>query len=268
MVNRVQYENVRSKVDCDYKTSTGLQHMVFEGNPGTGKTTVARLLGKIYHSFGLLKKGHLVEVSRSDLVAGFVGQTALKTKEKIRDALDGVLFVDEAYSLYQGYGSDFGHEAIDTLVKAMEDYRDRLVVIAAGYPLQMTDFIASNPGLSSRFAIKVHFPDFDTLELGEILMNFAQREKYILTHEVLEGACRYLEYTRQLEEYFGNARSVRNLFEEMKGRLAARIMNTITLEGKSAPDPDEMVRFSLDDIPILAFQKIPANVTSPFQSNA
>ncbi len=262
LVERVQYENLRSKVDPDYNPSPGLQHMVFEGNPGTGKTTVARLLGKIYHSLGLLKKGHLVEVARSDLVAGYIGQSALKSKEKIRDALDGVLFIDEAYSLNQGYGSDFEHEAIDTLVKTMDDYRNRLVVITAGYPEQMTELIASNPGLSSRFGLKVHFPDFNILELGEILMNFAQREKYLLPPEVLEGACRYLEYLRQVEDNFGNARSVRNLFEEMKGALAARIMNTIMLEGKSTPDPDELVRFSLDDIPILAFQRIPANVLS------
>ncbi len=257
LVIRAQYENLRVKVDSNYTTNTGLQHMVFEGNPGTGKTTVARLLGKIYHSLGLLRKGHLVEVSRSDLVAGHVGQTALKTKEKIKEALDGILFVDEAYSLNQATGNDFGHEAIDTLVKSMEDYRHRLVVVVAGYPRQMAEFIASNPGLSSRFAVIIHFPDFSARELMEILINLARSEKYSLTPQVLEEAYRYLEFTWQAQDNYGNARAVRNLFDGMKAALAARIMNRIMREGNGALDPGEMVRFTTGDIPRPAFLRIP-----------
>ena len=225
LINRLFYEQTRREADPAYSASMGFHHMVFVGNPGTGKTTVARLVGEIYRSIGLLRKGHCVEVSRSDLVAGYVGQTALKTKEKVREALDGVLFIDEAYSLSRISENDFGREAIDTLVKSMELYRSRLIVIAAGYPDPMDSFLSSNPGLRSRFPTILQFPDFSISELGEILGRLARRETYILPEQVLAEAQNYLEQSQDLAASFGNARSVQELYEHMKTHLASRIMS-------------------------------------------
>jgi Cdc6-like AAA superfamily ATPase len=154
------------------------RHLVFTGNPGTGKTTVARLVAEIYRSLGLLERGQLVETDRSGLVAGYVGQTAERTAEVVRSALDGVLLIDEAYALARGDGRDYGQEAIDTLVKLMEDHRDRLVVIVTGYPDEMSTFIEANPGLSSRFPRTIHFPDYDTAELLAIAHHTASESNY------------------------------------------------------------------------------------------
>jgi SpoVK/Ycf46/Vps4 family AAA+-type ATPase len=188
-----------------------------------------------------------VEVSRADLVAGYVGQTAIKTTERIKEALDGVLFIDEAYALARQSMHDFGQEAIDTLVKAMEDYRERLVVIVAGYPSPMEDFLLSNPGLHSRFANRIPFDDYSTDELGQILENLARGEGYILPGEVKQKAARHLEMLRRTEIHFGNGRAVRNLFGQMKMLLARRLM------GKSGTteslDKETLVTFSLEDVP-------------------
>ncbi len=201
-----------------------LQHMLFTGSPGTGKTSVARLMGEFYRNLGLLKKGHLVEVSRADLVAGYVGQTALKTAEKIRSALDGVLFIDEAYALDRG-GDDFGAEAIDTLVKAMEDQRDRLVVIAAGYPREMERLLNRNPGLRSRFGPPVVFEPFSLNELQEIFQAALLEEGFELSEGVLEKAGVCLEGQQAQEgERFGNARSALRLVDLVKARLAQRVL--------------------------------------------
>lgn len=201
-------------------------HMVFSGNPGTGKTTVARLMARIYHSLGILSKGQLVEVDRSGLVAGYVGQTALKTKKAIEKALGGVLFVDEAYALNGSSGNDFGQEAIDTILKAMEDHRDDLVVIAAGYDDLMDRFIHSNPGLESRFNRFLHFEDYTPEELLTIFKLRCEKGCYELEEEA-EGLVRdFLQEENRDPESFGNARGVRNVFERVlvsqANRLAGR----------------------------------------------
>lgn len=249
LVYRVQYENTRRKFDPNYRASTSLEHLVFIGNPGTGKTTAARLIGRIYHSLGRLRKGHCLEVSRADLVAGYVGQTAIKTTERIKEALDGVLFIDEAYALASQSGNDFGHEAIDTLVKAIEDHRERLVVIVAGYPGPMQDFLLSNPGLNSRFANRVTFSEYSPAELGEILVNLAVIEGYILPDKVQQRATASLEMLRRKEIHFGNGRAVRNLFGEMKMLLARRLMVRLDISETLDIDHETLVTFTLEDVP-------------------
>jgi SpoVK/Ycf46/Vps4 family AAA+-type ATPase len=225
-----------------------LEHLVFIGNPGTGKTTASRLVGKIYHSLGRLRKGHCVEVSRADLVAGYVGQTAIKTTERIKEALDGVLFIDEAYALARQSANDFGQEAIDTLVKAIEDYRNRLVVIVAGYPGPLNDFLISNPGLSSRFASRITFADYSAGELLQILSNLAASEGYILPEEAKQKVSRYLETLRLTEIHFGNGRAARNLFGEMKMLLARRLMQSHA-QASQTMDKETLVTFSMEDVP-------------------
>jgi len=200
-------------------------HMLFLGPPGTGKTTVARLTGKIFQSLGVLSHDHVVEVSRADLVGGYIGQTALKTSAVIDRARGGVLFIDEAYSLARGDsdGRDFGHEAVDTLVQAMENLRGQLVVIAAGYPGPMETFVRSNPGLPSRFTERVTFPDYTDDELGEILRRICDGAGYQLPPEAVDRAVRRFAAQRRLQpESFGNARAARGLFEVMEANLARR----------------------------------------------
>jgi len=190
-------------------------HTVFSGNPGTGKTTVARLLGRIFKALGLIKKGHVVEVSRGDLVAEYVGQTAVKTNAVIDSAMDGILFIDEAYALNKG-GNDFGSEAMETLLKRMEDERGRFVVIVAGYTQEISDFIDSNPGLKSRFSTYIHFADFNSDELLNILKLMIIKAKHQLEFEAEEKCLRYFQFVEKTKDkYFGNARLARNLFEDL-----------------------------------------------------
>ena len=200
-------------------------HSAFTGRPGTGKTTVARLLGEIFAAQGFLAKGHLVETDRAGLVAGFVGQTAGKVDEVVSRALDGLLFIDEAYTLVpEGGGNDFGAEAVDTLLKRMEDYRDRLVVVVAGYPDEMARFLDSNPGLASRFGRRFEFADFDPLELETIFMRFVQDTGMSLTAGA-QGKLRvFLQaaYAAR-DDAFGNGRFVRNIFERALERQADRL---------------------------------------------
>ena len=190
-------------------------HMVFSGNPGTGKTTVARIMARIYHSLGILSKGQLVEVDRSGLVAGYVGQTALKTRKVIDKALGGVLFIDEAYALNGGGDNDFGQEAIDTVLKAMEDHRDDLVVIVAGYTELMRDFIRSNPGLESRFNRFLEFEDYSLDEMMGIFRMRCEKGQYTLAPEAEEAVRQFIAEENTHPETFGNARGVRNLFEKV-----------------------------------------------------
>lgn len=251
LVNRLQVDAARRKQDPGLASSSPLQHLVFTGSPGTGKTTVARLIGQIYHALGLLRRGHCVEVSRADLVAGYVGQTALKTREKIKEALDGVLFIDEAYALDRGGPADFGRESIDTLLKGMEDFRSRLVVIVAGYPEEMERFIRSNPGLKSRSGVVIDFADFSGDELIEILRRKATKEGYIIPAGVAAKIRQYLAVQSKLDhEHFGNARSVNLLFEQMKNRLAERKVRDVQHgHGIGNIVSAELSTFAVEDVP-------------------
>ena len=207
-------------------------HMVFSGSPGTGKTTIARLMARIFHALGILSKGQLVEVDRAGLVAGYVGQTALKTKKAVEKALGGVLFIDEAYALNGSSGNDFGQEAIDTILKAMEDHRDDLVVIAAGYNDLMDRFIHSNPGLESRFNRFLHFEDYSPEELLAIFQMRCNKGCYEL-EEPAAGLVRdFLREENRDPESFGNARGVRNVFERILVCQASRLagQDTVTRE--------------------------------------
>ena len=220
------------------------RHLVFTGNPGTGKTTVARLLGRIYQSLGLLTKGHLVEVDRSGLVAGYMGQTALKTQEVVTRAMDGILFVDEAYSLAKPNGPDYGQEAIDTLLKAMEDHRDRLVVIVAGYPELMEGFLSSNPGLRSRFSRTIHFDDYSLAELEQIYLKMSGDAGYTLGEESkMRLRVALAEAVSRNVSGFGNARGVRNIFELSQVLQADRLA--------SLPNPSryDLAALTASDIP-------------------
>jgi len=198
-------------------------HMVFSGNPGTGKTMIARLMARIYKSLGVLSKGHLVEVDRSQLVAGYVGQTAIKTQEIVEKAKGGVLFIDEAYTLTNRGGMDYGQEAVDTLLKAMEDHRDDLVVIVAGYIELMEEFIHSNPGLESRFNRFLHFPDYTLDEMKDIFKMRCEGSGYALAEDAWDTLAEILAKESKDVKGFGNARGVRNLFEKAIAAQADRL---------------------------------------------
>lgn len=198
-------------------------HMVFSGNPGTGKTTIARMMARIYRSLGVLSKGQLVEVDRSGLVAGYVGQTAAKTSKVVESAMGGVLFIDEAYSLSSKSENDFGLEAIDTLLKAMEDHREDLVVIVAGYDGLMDDFIHSNPGLESRFNRYLHFDDYSVDDMLNILALQLKKGQYVLDNDARAAVRDYIEASNTSSISFGNARGVRNIFEKLLVEQANRL---------------------------------------------
>ena len=222
LVNLMKVRKLREQNDLPVPPMS--LHMVFLGNPGTGKTTVARIVSGLYAAIGVLEKGQLVEVDRSGLVAGYVGQTALKTQEVIKKALGGVLFIDEAYSLASGGENDFGREAIETILKAMEDHRDELIVIVAGYTGPMEKFINSNPGLESRFNKYIFFPDYNGDQLMEMFRIRCKKNGYTLTEEADKAALElFTELYENRSENFGNGRDVRNCFEDMIVRQSNRV---------------------------------------------
>src|SRR5437016_816703 len=208
-------------------------HAVYTGNPGTGKTTVARLMGRIYKSLGVLKKGHLIECDRAALVGEYVGQTAPRTNAVIDSALDGILFIDEAYSLVKEH-EDYGKEAIETLLKRMEDERDRLIVIVAGYPEEMERFIHSNPGLQSRFNRFIEFPDYTPQELCRIFALMCRKNGLTLTPASKEKVLHHFIYLhKERGENFGNARLARNCFEAVINAQASRLSASGTFDARA-----------------------------------
>ena len=232
----------KMRQEKDMKAVPVSLHLVFSGNPGTGKTTVARILAKLYKEIGILSKGQLIETDRSGLVAGYVGQTALKTQKKIEEAMGGVLFIDEAYTLNEE-GENFGQEAIDTILKAMEDHRDEFIVIVAGYTDLMREFIESNPGLRSRFNKFFEFPDYTADELQQIFMKMCDKYQYKLSEEAEAAAReRIIRMEAEKGENFANAREVRNLFEKIITNQAARV------SGIEDVDEETLTTITIDDL--------------------
>ena len=238
--------------DHDLPTADMSLHMVFSGNPGTGKTMIARFMARVYHSLGLLSKGKLVEVDRSGLVAGYIGQTAIKTAKVCESALGSVLFIDEAYALTSRSENDFGFEAVDTLLKAMEDHRDDLVVIVAGYTELMEEFVDSNPGLRSRFNKYVNFADYTGEEMIGIFKLNCKKACYVLDEDAEGEVADYFTAAAEEAGEFGNARGVRNTFEKILTEQANRIaeMETITRE--------ELMRITLADVKAALYPEEPA----------
>lgn len=239
------------RLEAGLKAQRQTLHMVFRGNPGTGKTTVARLVGRLLHEMGVLAKGHLVEAERADLVGEYIGHTAQRTREHIKKALGGVLFIDEAYSLARGGEKDFGKEAIDTLVKAMEDHRDEFVLILAGYPQEMDAFLRVNPGLPSRFPIQLTFPDYTVDELLAIADQMVRDHDYALSPTARLKLKRMI--VRAMDHPaggFSNARFVRNVLERAFRRQALRLLH------KSPVTRDELMTLLPEDLEVAEVRDI------------
>lgn len=216
----------KCRTEMGMKAEKQALHMLFKGNPGTGKTTVARKLGTLFHEMKVLSKGHLIEAERADLVGEYIGHTAQKTRELLKKASGGILFIDEAYSLGRGGEKDFGKEAIDTLVKAMEDQQHDFILILAGYPKEMDRFLKLNPGLPSRFPVVISFPDYSADELMEIAKRMLTEREYILTRDCEWKLKSHIERIRNSEnESFSNGRYIRNMIEKAVRRQSVRLLN-------------------------------------------
>jgi hypothetical protein len=256
LINFLKVQKLREEQGL--KSLPASRHLVFYGNPGTGKTTVARLVSQIYRTLGVLRRGHLVETDRAGLVAGFVGQTAMKVRDVTRRALGGVLFIDEAYTLTTGGSNDFGQEAVETLLKMMEDHRDDLVVIAAGYTGKMQDFLDSNPGLRSRFNKHLRFDDYGVEQLVHIFKSFCAKAEFKLTGGAeSELTSVFGVLTASRDETFGNARTARNLFEATLSKQANRLVSLpkvdreilSTIEPSDIPGHEELRSYGILDEP-------------------
>ncbi len=255
--NKVQdliaYQKVQKmRQEKNLHSTKNTLHLAFTGNPGTGKTTVARIVGRIYKRIGLLSKGHFVEVSRTDLIAGYQGQTALKVKKVIEQAKGGVLFIDEAYSITENEHSDsYGRECLTELTKALEDYREDLVVIVAGYTEPMNNFFESNPGLKSRFNTVIEFDDYSSSELDEILVSMCKNNDYCLDEKAREKIHLYFEQqTEKKEKNFANGRLVRNLYDDLVINHARRVVNIAN------PDSVELSTIKAEDFEIITTEKV------------
>jgi Cdc6-like AAA superfamily ATPase len=240
VANLLQVQRLRAEKGL--KVSDSSRHLVFTGNPGTGKTTVARLIAQIYRTLEVVPKGHLVETDRSGLVAGFVGQTAANVVKVFDTARGGVLLIDEAYSLVRGGEKDFGREAIDAIVKLVEDRRDDTVVIMAGYPDEMVELMNANPGLRSRFPQTIHFPDYSTAELVAIMTLIAEGNEYVLDEAATAKLTELLDAVPR-DRGFGNGRLARNVFEAAVARHASRVV------GLEEPDATTLQTLVPEDLP-------------------
>lgn len=251
--NRIRHEHGHARVPIAL-------HLVFQGPPGTGKTTLARIVARLYRAVGLLPRGHLVEVDRSGLVAGYVGQTAIKVQEVVAQADGGILFVDEAYSLASDNGAGFGDEAIATLVKEMENRRDRMAVVIAGYAKAIDDLLVSNEGLRSRFKQYVTFNDYSHDELSAIFARLADEHSIALDKDVSDAVSTHLEQA-QTAGAAGNARYVRNLFEEMFARMSERAIEDGVVEAH------EVVAFVVNDVPEIVSREQHFGFVNPMDSS-
>ncbi|MFZ5633761.1 MAG: stage V sporulation protein K [Bacillota bacterium] len=238
----VEIQKKRQKEDLAFENT--VLHMIFKGNPGTGKTTVARIIGKLFKEIGVLQKGHVLEIERADLVGEYIGHTAQKTRDQLKKAQGGVLFIDEAYSLARGGEKDFGKEAIDCLCKGMEDSRDNLILILAGYTDEMDWFLETNPGLRSRFPIHLSFPDYTTDELLDIADMMLKKRQYVLSTAAREELRLIVEMKSRKHQHNGNARLVRNVIERSMRRQAVRLIDKkeITRDDLMTINREDMVK--------------------------